>query len=189
MAPVPCLRNTQEACITSLGSEATAQLICNYSTSWWPKPRCCVIWASASQPSVSVAVKNRDDWNTSTSFGTRDTKLYVRNQLSKDLNTCTYISSLGNGKKSSQKTWTEFKISTQHKWELYILTSVLTGVFHSPLIHLYLAYLPGIKSPSNAMVSRNAPRKLWGGTWLILSPRITNHRTSSVWLQQNVLPP
>lgn len=46
MAPLPCLRNTQGACITLLGSEATAQLICNYGTSWWPKAPCCVIWAS-----------------------------------------------------------------------------------------------------------------------------------------------
>lgn len=43
MAPVPCLRNTQGACITLLGSGATAQLICNYGTSWWPKAPCCVI--------------------------------------------------------------------------------------------------------------------------------------------------
>lgn len=46
MALLPCLRNTQGACITSLGSKATAQLICNYGTSWWPKAPCCVIWAS-----------------------------------------------------------------------------------------------------------------------------------------------
>lgn len=57
MAPVPWLRNTRGACITLLGSEATAQLICNYSTSWWPKTLCRVIWASASQPSIAVAVK------------------------------------------------------------------------------------------------------------------------------------
>lgn len=45
MALLPCLRNTQGACITLLGSEATAQLICNYGTSWWPKAPWCVIWA------------------------------------------------------------------------------------------------------------------------------------------------
>lgn len=99
-APVPCLRNTERACITLLGSEATAQLICNYSTSWWPETLCHVIWASASQPSVSMAVKNMDAQNIPTSFNIQETKLCARNQLSKDLNTCTYISSLGNGKGS-----------------------------------------------------------------------------------------
>lgn len=44
--------------------------------------------------------------------------------------------------------------------QLYILRNVLTVFYNHSPVDLYVAYLPGINSPSHTVTSRSVPHKL-----------------------------